>query len=181
MPDWPSLSGWIMTDVGIGAVGGSIVTGAVALLVDQRRRLDEGKNRFSEEKLRAYERMIALFDIMGEFQLLRAKTGPLVLKIQNGEDLDAADVEAQASLLEQLDVMLERYNRYTGEDSRTKDLIITSSRTVEATYRLMKVITRIETHIDAGRYEKASKLALRYEVATAGLLLAARSDLGIRN
>jgi hypothetical protein len=181
MPDWSSLSDWITPDRATSALVGAIITAAVALLNDQRRRVDESKSRFSEEKLRAYERMIAMFDVMGDFQLLRAETAPLAKKIENGEALNAADIEAQAAMLEQLKAMMETCDKYLRKDPRAKNSLITSGAAANAAIRLMKVIEKMEAYADADRYEKVGKLAMKYEIASAGLLLAAREDLGIHN
>jgi hypothetical protein len=35
---------WFTLDLGIGAVGGAVIAGAVAIYLDQRRRRDERKN-----------------------------------------------------------------------------------------------------------------------------------------
>jgi hypothetical protein len=183
MPDWSNLSdwGWITPDLGIGAVVGSIITGTVALLVDQRRRLDESKNRFSEEKLRAYERIMSVLDVVGELLLLHAEFATLFRKVDRGEALSASDVKAQELLLERFQQIMERYDNHDGEETTLKFSLLSSGASAKASYRLMKVLMKMKVHVDAGNYEKVGKLALRYEYASASFLTAARWDLGIRN
>jgi hypothetical protein len=183
MPDWSNLSdwSWITPDLGIGAIIGSIITGAVMLVIDQRRRLEEGKNRFSEDKLRAYQHFISVLDVNGSLLLLIAEFASLFRKIDRGEPLGPWYVYRQGLLNERLEQIMQRYVDHDEEDTILKLSLLTSSASTRASIRLMNVILKMKTHVDAGNYEKVGKLALRYELATAGFMLAAREDLGIRN
>jgi hypothetical protein len=183
MPDWSNLSdwSWITPDLGIGALGGAIIAGAVALVIDQRRRHDESKNRFSEEKLRAYEHFISVLDVVGGLLLLFAEFAPLFRKLQCGEALSPWHVQQQALLNERLEQIMQRYVDHDEEDTVRKLSLLSSGASTRASMRVMNVILKMKAHVDAGNYEKVGKLALRYELATAGFMLAAREDLGLRN
>jgi hypothetical protein len=181
MPDWSSLSVWITPDRAISALGGAIIAGAVALVIDQRRRVDEGKNRFSEEKLRAYEHFISVLDVNGSLLLLIAEFAPLFKKIDRGESLGPWDVHRQGLLNERLEQIMQRYVNHDEEDTIRKLSLLSSGASTRASTRLMNVILKMKAHVDTGNYEKVGKLALRYELATASYLLAAREDLGLRN
>jgi hypothetical protein len=51
-------------DFGFGTVVGAVVTGFILILLDQRRRNDERKNRFLEEKRLMYRNVAQSFDIL---------------------------------------------------------------------------------------------------------------------
>lgn len=180
MVDWLDLSEWITPDLGVGAVVGAIIAGAVALHIDYRRRLDEGKSRFSEEKLRAYEEVIASLDTIGQILLLCGEFAPLFRKIKSGEVFSPSDLEEQGLLNERLEQITERYEAHDREETMLRLSLLSSGASTRASFRLMKVLLKMGAYFEAGNYEKVGKLALRYELASAGFLVAARSDLGIR-
>ena len=152
MIDWADLSEWLISEHGITA---AILTGAIALLVAWWQSRDVSKNRYSEEKLLAYERLIARLEVLGEFELLRAEHLRLLSKRENGEDLDASDVEAEELLDQRLKTIEEKYNHYAGQASRPRDMLLTVGAAQEA-YRLMKVIEKMQAHADAGRHERCA-------------------------
>lgn len=98
MPDWITL------DLGIGAVGGSIITGAVAVYIDYRRRRDERTSRYADERLRAYKALIAVLDTVVDRMVLFAEFKPFWPKLENSEILN----EQEAKVMQQVGKELAR-------------------------------------------------------------------------
>jgi hypothetical protein len=86
-------------DFGFGTVVGAVIAGAVAIFLDQRRRRDETKNRFLDEKRRGYMNVILALDMMAGLQLVHTEFAPLLRKLESGEDLDPTDIKASESFL----------------------------------------------------------------------------------
>ena len=72
-------------DFGFGTVVGAVVAGSIALFLDQRRRTDEKKNRFLEERRLMYRNVAQAFDVMGEQVVLFGKFEPYFRRV---EELD---------------------------------------------------------------------------------------------
>jgi hypothetical protein len=72
-------------DFGFGAVVGAIITGAIWIFLDQRRRNDERKSRFLEEKRLMYRNVVQAFDAMAEQVILFGKFDPY---FRRAEELD---------------------------------------------------------------------------------------------
>ena len=178
MVDWAELSKLLTSEPGINGLGDAFIAAAVALLVARWQSRDASKNRFTEEKLLAYERLISRFDVIGDFQLLRAEFAPLLRKRENGEEVDASDAEAQEALNQRLQAILEKCDKHAGDEPTPRELLLTVA-VAPQTNRLWKVIRKMKAHVDAGNYEKASRLTLRYDFAHAYLMHAVREDLGL--
>jgi hypothetical protein len=59
-----SAPGLDLKSLGIGAIIAAVIGGAVSLLLDQRRRNWEKKNRFLDNKLRAYKGYVQVCDLL---------------------------------------------------------------------------------------------------------------------
>jgi hypothetical protein len=60
-------------DFGFGGVVGAVVTGSILIFLDQRRRKDEKKSRFLEEKRLMYRNVAQAFDLLAENVFFFAK------------------------------------------------------------------------------------------------------------
>jgi hypothetical protein len=60
-------------DFGFGTVVGAVVAGSIAILLDQRRRKDEKKRLFLEEKRLMYRNIADAFDLLAEQVVLFGK------------------------------------------------------------------------------------------------------------
>ena len=74
-----------VADFGFGTVVGAVVAGSIAIFLDQRRRTDERKSRFKEERRLMYKNIVQTFEIFGEHMLLIAKFQPY---FRRAEELD---------------------------------------------------------------------------------------------
>jgi hypothetical protein len=165
-------------DFGFGTVVGTLITAGVALVIDKRRRTDERKNRFLDDKRRGYTSMILALDIMASIQLLHAEFASLLRKFEHGEELDSEDLKASESLDMRLQQIMERYGQELDPGAIRELSLLGSRRSTEPVLKMLDVIEQMKEHVAAREFEKAGELADEYERAAADLHAAARRDLG---
>jgi hypothetical protein len=168
---------WNTLDLGIGAVGGAIIAGAVAIFLDQRRRRDEKKSRFIPEKLRVYQVIINLLDTMVADAIRRAEIAPVYSRIDQGTH-DETDLAAVREWSDRLDAHYEEV-RVGLKDAR--DLMFFGGRkSLEPLGRMLKAIDNLQQCAGDGQTDDVARHRDEYKRASADYLAATRRELGIR-
>jgi hypothetical protein len=177
----PSVPDWVTLDLGIGAVGGSIITGAVAVYVDYRKRRDERKNRFLDKKQQAYKQYSVYVSLYFDELMLFAEIWPILSQLERGTATDE-DVEEFRQARAKGDANLEKLHEPI-QSALTdigilapKHLHHAANEVFEVTLKLIEHLNNNEgnENIDAEPFQSEfSKLMREFQIA-------ARVDLGIR-
>jgi hypothetical protein len=88
-------------DFGFGTVVGAVVTGSIAIFLDQRRRKDEKKSRFLEEKRLMYRNVAQAFDLLAEQVVFFGKWGE---HVERADEFDSEGLK----LLEEMGETLKK-------------------------------------------------------------------------
>ena len=162
-------------DFGFGTVVGAVVAGSIAIFLDQRRRNDEKKNRFLEEKRLMYRNAIQSLELLDEQIILYSKFQPYLERI---EDLNPEDQKLVQEAHERLRKTLsEARSRY---DDHLVDFSLLSSRQAANTAKgaagtLQQIIACIEMDEPCNW----SFMQVIFEAQLQNLRYDARRDLGL--
>jgi hypothetical protein len=115
-------------DFGFGTVVGAVVAGSIAVFLDQRRRKDEKKSRFLEEKRLIYRNVVQAFDAMAEQVVLFGKFDPY---FRRAEELDPEAQELVERAYQLLNKSLAE-NRRRYWDDRTDFSLLASREAKQA-------------------------------------------------
>jgi hypothetical protein len=161
-------------DFGFGTVVGAVVGGSIAILLDHRRRKDEKKRLFLEEKRLMYRNVIQTYDLLADEMVLLAGMGPYYerLKKREPEALEQLELlnvfsRMNAKIREQL---LDNHADFTLLGSRASGL---------ASIKLQDIVERMRECIISGEPEKVVELRKEYDSASRDFRNIVRQDLGI--
>jgi hypothetical protein len=170
-------------DFGFGTVVGAVVAGSIAIFLDQRRRKDEKKTRWQENKQRAYKNFLHFSDLMVNDLVLIA-TLAVVLGRLDELDIDPSDIEDVKQLNAWNEEALSKGEKHFPQfEERSRDAVadfalFAPKSTAEAARKLMHEIGRIAQHIFDDENEKAAALKGEYLRARSEFAVQARRDLG---
>jgi hypothetical protein len=169
---------WITPDLGIGAVGGAIIGAVVAIYLDHRKRRDERRNRFLEDKQRAYSAYLRCSDIIFDDALLVATVKQILDRVEsNGAPGNKEDL---AKAQRAVDKMRDHYSKYGDEYYRAiDDLAMYGGKgTGTAVSKITHAINRLHAAIDNGQTD-LSAFEAEYRHARFEVREHARRDLGV--
>jgi hypothetical protein len=169
---------WITLDLGIGAVGGAGIAGAVAIFLDWRRRRDEDKSRFVEKRMHLYQLVINMLDMMVEDATRRAEYAPMYSRFEQGTQ-DEADVEAMGEWAHRLAA---NHERLTESRKAARDLMFFGTRaSTEPLGRMIKAVEDMQNCSGDGQTDDLARHKDEYRRAASDYLAATRRELGIRD
>jgi hypothetical protein len=162
-------------DFGFGTVVGTVVTGSIAIFLDQRRRKDEKKSRFLAEKRLMYRNVLQIHNALADDIALLARMEPFFARLE--------ELEPEAhELLKQAAIQFSRRVAKTQEqyrDHRDDFAVLGSRASGVAAIKVSEVIQRMLNCIISGEPEKVAELREEYDLASRDFLLIVRQDLEI--
>jgi hypothetical protein len=162
-------------DFGFGTVVGAFVTGAILVFLDQRRRKDEKKRLFLEEKRLMYRSVSQAYDMLADNMEILAKVGPYLDRLE----------ELSPEVLELIDQFVANFSRRLEEakqqymDHRDDFTLLGSRASGIAATKVLSVAKRMRECLVSGEYEKVLELRKEYNSARRDLRYVMRQDLGI--
>lgn len=166
-----------LADVGIGAAAGAIVSGAVLLILDQRRRSWEKRTRYQDQKRQAYKTFLRMNDLMVSDIRLIAEFWP-VLRGWMVKGVDQAKRSEADRLLSRFEENVIGYNEHLF-DALT-DLNLLAPRSASATLKMAESIGEMIKALKAGQWESEAALENEYHDARMAFYAQAQRDLGVR-
>src|SRR6266487_2070677 len=102
-----------LADVGVGAIVGAVIAGAVLIFLDQRRRSDERKNRYQDVKQRGYRDFLYCADLLANDVRLVAASMPAIRRPRLTPDL--AGLELAKDVVETVTGNMPKYENHLME------------------------------------------------------------------
>jgi len=162
-------------DFGFGTVVGAIVAGSIAIFLDQRRRTDERRSRFIEERRLMYKNIVQTFEMFGEQMLLFAKFQPY---FRRTEELDPEAQQLVQQAFEGLQNSLAKINQRFIDYG--VDLSLLGSRAAAlAASALLETLDKMLDCIAADERRDLSWMQVIFEGELQNFRHFARQDLGI--
>lgn len=161
-------------DFGFGMAVGAVVAGSINIILDQRRRKDEKKRLFLEEKRLMYRKVVQTFDLLADEMVLLAGMGPYYERLRKREP----------EALEQLEVLnvFSRINAKIQEqllDNHADFTLLGSRASGIAAIKLQDILERMRECIISSEPEKVVELRKEYDSASREFRNIVRQDLGI--
>jgi hypothetical protein len=126
-------------DFGLGTIVGAVVAGSITIFLDQRRRKDEKKNRFVEEKRLMYRNVVQALELLDEQIILYSKFHPYFKKIEELEpEVQEIAQEAHEKLQKALAETRSRYGDHIVDFS-----LLSSREAALATESALETLNRI--------------------------------------
>jgi hypothetical protein len=162
-------------DFGFGTVVGAVVTGSILIFLDYRRRKDEKKRLFLEEKRLMYRTVSQAFDTMANGMVFLAWMKPYLETREEHEPEASKQIDQASSVTSMmLEKAQEQVMEYGGDFA-----LLGSRASGAAALKVMDVIQRMQKCIISGEYEKVVELRKEYDSASRDFLSTIRQDLGI--
>lgn len=162
-------------DFGFGTVVGAVVAGSIAVFLDQRRRKDEKKSRFLEEKRLMYRNVVQAFDAMAEQVILFGKFDPY---FRRAEELDPEAQELVERAYQLLNKSLAE-NRRRYWDDRTDFSLLASREAKQAATAALGTLQQMLVCIAADEPCDWTFMQVILEEQLHNFRYFAREDLGI--
>jgi hypothetical protein len=162
-------------DFGFGTVVGAVVAGSIAIFLDQRRRKDEKKRLFLEEKRLMYRSVLSGIDMLADDLEIFAKAGPYFDRL---EELSPEVFELTGQFAVHFSRMIEK-TRQQYMDNRVDFPLLGSRASGIAAMKVMSVIDRMYECLTSGEYGKVVELRKEYNSAYRDFRNVVRQDLGI--
>jgi hypothetical protein len=162
-------------DFGFGTVVGAIVAGAIAIFLDQRRRKDEKKRFFLEEKRLVYKNVVQSLEMFCEQIVLFSKFLPYFNRV---EELDPEAQQIVREAYEGLQGTLAQSRRRF--DSHSIDISLLGSRRVlSAAKSAMGTLRQMMLCIEEDERCDLTIMQVMFEEQLHRLSYYARHDLGM--
>jgi hypothetical protein len=181
-----------LADVGIGAVLGAIISGAVLLLLDQRRRSWEKQTRFLAERRLSYHNFLRYLDLLRDDNELIADF-VLLLKDEKPEGdtkLSPEVTKRTRRLVDRLRANLARYQEHLVETTGTDQALLWPEPIMRAADGMLEAISKMSpdlgtsdevlAHLDEVHLNDLAPLNRDYDRAREEFVAEVRRDLSIR-
>jgi hypothetical protein len=164
-------------DFGFGAVVGAFLSGGVAIFLDQRKRKDAQKDRFLEEKKRAYRDFLHFSDLLFHDMMLIAAFMPMLERLEAGRG-DPIAVKQAEQLADKLEPNVEKYREHLF--TALTDLSLHGPlSTGEPAQRMGQLVKKLIQYSENGEIDKLPSLEAEYKKARDEFGIAARLDLRV--
>jgi hypothetical protein len=166
---------WIM--LAIGTLGGSSVTGAVAVYIDSRKRRDEKHNRDREKKQQAYTQYTQFASLFFNELMVMSSVKPIARRAKGGT--------ANAADLEELERVLTRVhsNRVKLHESTSAALheiaMLAPNHVRDAATDVVGTCWKLSTHLIRDEDDEIEATQSTFNKLIHEFRSIARSDLGI--
>jgi len=164
-----------LADFGIGTVVGTSITSAVAIFLDQRRRKDEKKRLFFEEKRLMYRNVAQAFDVMAEQVVLFGKFDPYFRRVEELDPEGQEIVERAYGLLK--DILAKTKERYW--DDQTDFALLASREAKQAATAALETMQQMLACIASDEPCDWTFMQVLLEEQLHNFRYFAREDLGI--
>jgi hypothetical protein len=172
------MPGWITLDLGIGAVGGSIVAGAVAVYIDHRKRRDERKNRDRDKKQQAYKQFAVFVGLYFDELMLMVDIWPIVSRAESGT-ADATDLKELREVRVRADATLQSLHESI-QSALTEIDLLAPKYVHEAALDVFEICWTVTAYIERDAYEEANALQGEFAKRLSEFRAIARRELGVR-